>query len=147
LPHRIDSVSTPGIHLLSEQFPLPLVEKTGSDPLLFERRTSEIIGPVPVMSGDDYENSGAVGKHLHLHKLIRELHYDCKGRTVCNNGQEAGGYNRSSGTAWKSEKNQAGVTTTQTSKGGEAKTRNGKGVYKSPNGKTCVKTASNQGCN
>jgi hypothetical protein len=70
-----------------------------------------------------------------------------RGRTVCNNGQEAGGYNRSSGTAWKSEKNQAGVTTTQTSKGGEAKTRNGKGVYKSPNGKTCVKTASNQGCN
>lgn len=69
------------------------------------------------------------------------------GRTVCNNGQEAAGYNRNSGTAWKSEKNQSGVTTTQTSKGGEAKARNGKGVYKSPNGKTCFKTTTNQGCN
>jgi hypothetical protein len=69
------------------------------------------------------------------------------GRTVCNNGQQAGGYNSNRGTAWKSEKNQAGVSTTQTSKGGEAKTRNGKGVYRSPSGKTCVKTANNQGCN
>jgi hypothetical protein len=69
------------------------------------------------------------------------------GRTVCNNGETAGGYNRNSGTAWKSEKNQSGVTTTQTSKGGEAKTKNGKGVYRSPSGKTCVKTANNQGCN
>jgi hypothetical protein len=29
------------------------------------------------------------------------------------------------------------VTTTQTSKGGEAKAMNGKGVYKSPSGLTC----------
>ncbi|SAL56624.1 hypothetical protein AWB68_02755 [Caballeronia choica] len=69
------------------------------------------------------------------------------GRTVCDNGQEAGGYNRNSGTAWEAEKNSAGVTTTQTSKGGEAKTKNGKGVYESPSGKKCVKTANNQGCN
>jgi hypothetical protein len=69
------------------------------------------------------------------------------GRTVCNNGEAAGGYNRNTGTAWSSEKNQNGVTTTQTSKGGEAKTKNGKGVYKSPSGKTCAKTAYNQGCN
>jgi hypothetical protein len=69
------------------------------------------------------------------------------GRTVCNNGQEAGGYNANTGTAWKSERNQNGVATTQTSKGGEAKTKNGKGVYQSPSGKTCMKTANNQGCN
>ncbi|MFM0327467.1 hypothetical protein [Caballeronia glebae] len=75
---------------------------------------------------------------------------DCRtsstGRTICDNGQQAGGYNRNSGTAWKSEQS-GGVTTTQTSKGGEAKTKNGKGIYKSPSGKTCVKTANNQGCN
>jgi hypothetical protein len=50
------------------------------------------------------------------------------------------------GNAWKSEKNPAGVATTETSAGGEAKTKNGKGVYKSPSGKKCVKTANNQGC-
>ena len=37
--------------------------------------------------------------------------------------------------------------TTQTSKGGEAKTKNGKGVYKSPSGKTCYRSANSQGCN
>jgi hypothetical protein len=69
------------------------------------------------------------------------------GRTVCNNGEAAGGYNRNTGNAWTAEKNQNGVTTTQTSKGSEAKTKNGKGVYKSPSGKTCARTAENQGCN
>jgi hypothetical protein len=69
------------------------------------------------------------------------------GRTVCNNGQQAGGYNPNTGNAWKSQRNQNGVATTQTSRGGEAKTKNGKGVYKSPSGKTCMKTANNDGCN
>ena len=69
------------------------------------------------------------------------------GRTVCSNGQKAGGYNARTGSAWKAEKNEAGVTTTTTSAGGEAKTKNGKGVYRSPSGKTCIKTANNQGCN
>jgi len=72
---------------------------------------------------------------------------NARGRTVCSNGENAGGYNARTGNAWKSEKNDAGVTTTTTSAGGEAKTKNGKGVYKSPSGKTCVKTANNQGCN
>ena len=72
---------------------------------------------------------------------------NARGRTVCSNGEQAGGYNARTGNAWKSEKNEAGVTTTETSRGGEAKTKNGKGVYKSPSGKTCVKTANNQGCN
>jgi hypothetical protein len=68
------------------------------------------------------------------------------GRVVCNNGQTAAGYNANRGTAWKSEKNQYGVVTTQTSSGGEAKTKNGKGVYKSANGKHCYKTAHAHGC-
>ena len=70
-----------------------------------------------------------------------------RGRTVCSNGQAAGGYNANTGNAWKSEKNANGVATTQTSKGGEAKTKNGNGVYKSPNGKDCYKTANSHGCN
>jgi hypothetical protein len=72
---------------------------------------------------------------------------NARGRTVCSNGEKAGGYNANTGNAWKSERNQAGVATTETSAGGEAKTKNGKGVYKSPSGKKCVKTANNQGCN
>ena len=69
-----------------------------------------------------------------------------RGKIVCGNGQAAAGYNPHSGTAWKSEKNQYGVTTTETSRGGEAKSRNGKGVYKSPNGTTCYKSANSHGC-
>ncbi len=69
------------------------------------------------------------------------------GHVVCGNGQAAAGYNPRTGTAWKSERNQYGVATTQTSRGGEAKTKNGKGVYKSPSGKNCYKTANSHGCN
>jgi hypothetical protein len=69
------------------------------------------------------------------------------GRVVCGNGEEAGGYNSRTGRAWKSEKNQYGVATTTTSKGGKAKSKNGKGVYQSPNGKNCYKTANSYGCN
>ena len=72
---------------------------------------------------------------------------NARGRHVCNNGQEAGGYNSRTGKAWKSDKSQKGVTTTQTSAGGQAKTKNGKGVYQSPNGKNCYKTAYSHGCN
>lgn len=71
-----------------------------------------------------------------------------RGRVVCSNGSDAaGGYNSKTGTAWKSTRNENGVATTQTSRGGEAKTKNGKGVYQSPSGKDCYKTASNHGCN
>jgi hypothetical protein len=69
------------------------------------------------------------------------------GRVECNNGEQAGGYNAHTGTAWKSERNSNGVATTQTSRGGKAKTKNGKGVYHSPNGKDCYKTANGHGCN
>ena len=46
---------------------------------------------------------------------------NARGRVVCNNGEQAGGYNANTGTAWKSERNSNGVATTQTSRGGEAK--------------------------
>jgi hypothetical protein len=69
------------------------------------------------------------------------------GRTVCNNGESTGGYNPATGNAWKAETNNAGVTTTQTSRGGEAKTKNGMGAVQGPGGKTCVKTRYNKGCN
>jgi hypothetical protein len=68
------------------------------------------------------------------------------GRVVCNKGQIAGGYNANRGTARTSETNQYGVTTTQTSRGGEVKTKNGKGVYTSPSGKNCYKSANGYGC-
>ena len=69
------------------------------------------------------------------------------GRVVCGNGEQEGGYNSNTGKAWKSERNQNGVATTQTSAGGKAKTKNGKGVYTSASGKKCYKTANNYGCN
>jgi hypothetical protein len=69
------------------------------------------------------------------------------GHVICGNGESAAGYNAHTGTAWRSERNQYGVATTHTSRGGEAKTKNGKGVYKSPNGKDCYKTAYSHGCN
>jgi hypothetical protein len=69
------------------------------------------------------------------------------GHVVCGNGEEAGGYNSRTGRARKSEKNQYGVATTTTSKGGKAKSKNGKGVYQSPNGKNCYTTANSYGCN
>ena len=84
---------------------------------------------------------------LFASSALAECTTNARGRTVCGNGEQAGGVNPNTGTAWKSEKNQAGVATTETSRGGEAKIRNGKGVYRSPSGKNCVKTANNQGCN
>ena len=80
-------------------------------------------------------------------RAFAECVTNARGRVVCSNGEETGGYNSKTCNAWKSEKNQNGVTTTQTSKGGEAKTKNGKGVYTSPSGKDCYRTANNQGCN
>jgi hypothetical protein len=58
-----------------------------------------------------------------------ECHTNAHGRYVCSNGHEAGGYNAKTGNAWRSEKNQNGVATTQTSTGGKAKAKNGNGVY------------------
>ena len=76
-----------------------------------------------------------------------ECHTTPGGRKVCSNGENAVTYNPRTGTAVKSEKNENGVTTTESSRGGEAKTKNGKGVYQAPNGTTCVKTRNGKGCN
>ncbi len=70
-----------------------------------------------------------------------------RGVAACNNGQTASGYNANTDSAWKAQKNQAGVTTTETSRGGQGKNINGKGLYKSPNGKTCYRGAHSQRCN
>jgi len=68
------------------------------------------------------------------------------GRLVCGEDAEAGGYNPNTGNAWKAETNARGVTTTETSRGGEAKTKDGMGAVQGPGGKTCVKTRRGQGC-
>jgi hypothetical protein len=69
-----------------------------------------------------------------------------RGQTVCSNGKTAVAVNPHTGNAAVAQKNSNGVTTTQTSNGGQAKTKNGKGVAQGPGGTTCVKTANNQGC-
>lgn len=68
------------------------------------------------------------------------------GKVVCGNGENAGSYNPNTGTAKKTETNDLGVKTTETSRGGQAKTKNGVGVVKTPGGTTCVKTRNNKGC-
>ncbi|MGZ8157704.1 MAG: hypothetical protein ACXWT1_10605 [Methylobacter sp.] len=68
------------------------------------------------------------------------------GKTVCSNGENAGGYNPNTGNAWKSETGDLGVKSTEGSRGGQATTKNGVGVVQTPSGKTCVKTRNNQGC-
>jgi len=68
------------------------------------------------------------------------------GQTVCGNGQTAAAVNPNTGRAAVAQKNQNGVTTTQTNSGGKAKTKNGKGVAQGPNGTTCVKGKYQQGC-
>jgi hypothetical protein len=69
-----------------------------------------------------------------------------RGEEVCSNGKSAAVVNPNTGNAAAAHKNSNGVTTTQSSNGGRAKTKNGKGVAQGPGGTTCVKTANNQGC-
>jgi len=64
-----------------------------------------------------------------------------RGETVCKNGQTAAAVNPNTGNAAVAHKNQNGVTTTQTSYGGEAKSKNGVGVAQGANGtKAAVNT-------
>lgn len=69
-----------------------------------------------------------------------------RGETICSNGQTAAAVNPNTGKAAVAQKNQNGVTTTHTSSGGEAKTKNGKGVAQGPGGTTCAKGKYNSGC-
>lgn len=59
----------------------------------------------------------------------------------------AAAYNSRTGTATAAYTNARGVTTTQNSRGGEAKTMNGKGVVHTAGGTTCVKGAGRGKCN
>ena len=65
--------------------------------------------------------------------------------TQSSNGTKAA-YNPYTGNAAVSQTNQNGVVTTQTRRGGQATTKNGVGAATGPNGTTCVKGVSNQGC-
>jgi hypothetical protein len=71
---------------------------------------------------------------------------NARGKTVCSDGQTAAAVNPNTGKAAVAQKNQNGVTTTQTSTGGKAKTKNGTGVAQGPGGKTCAKTKNNVAC-
>lgn len=64
-----------------------------------------------------------------------------RGETVCKNGQAAAAVNPNTGNAAVAHKNPNGVTTTQTSNGGNAKTKNGSGVAQGPNGTTAAVNA------
>jgi hypothetical protein len=70
---------------------------------------------------------------------------DANGRVQCD-GQGASGDNQRARSGSTSQTNDRGVTTTQTGRGGEVKTKDGKGVVTTPGGKTCARTANNQGC-
>jgi hypothetical protein len=64
-----------------------------------------------------------------------------RAETVCSNGKTAAAVNPNTGNAAVAHKNQNGVTTTQTSNGGDAKSRNGVGVAHDSNGtKAAVNT-------
>ncbi len=64
-----------------------------------------------------------------------------RGQTVCGNGRTTAAVNPNTGNAAVAHKNQNGVTTTRTSNGGEAKSKNGVAVAQSGNGtKAAVNT-------
>jgi hypothetical protein len=71
---------------------------------------------------------------------------NARGKTVCSDGQSAAAANPKTGNAAVANKNQNGITTTQTNHGGKSKTKNGMGVAQGPGGTTCVKGKNNQGC-
>jgi hypothetical protein len=80
------------------------------------------------------------------HAIAADCVTNRNGKVVCANGQKAVKVNPNTGTVATGQKNANGVTTTNSSRGGTAKTKNGKGAYESPNGTKCVKTANQQGC-
>ena len=71
---------------------------------------------------------------------------NARGKTVCSDGTTAAAVNPNTGRGAVAQKNQNGVTTTQTRGGGTSKTKNGKGVAQGPGGTTCVKTQNNAAC-
>jgi hypothetical protein len=86
--------------------------------------------------------SCAVASLLFTYPAFAACTRDANGQVTCDNQQ---GSSRSGNTG-SSQTNDRDVTTTQTNRGGEAKTKNGKGVVTTPGGKNCYKTANRQGC-
>ena len=71
---------------------------------------------------------------------------NARGKTVCSDGTTAAAVNPNTGKTAVAQKNQNGVTTTQTSTGGTVKSKNGTGVAQGPGGTTCAKTKNNAAC-
>ncbi|WP_234484294.1 hypothetical protein [Noviherbaspirillum pedocola] len=71
---------------------------------------------------------------------------NARGRTACGNGNEGAMVNRNTGNVVTTQKGPYGANTTESSRGGKAVTKNGKGVYTAPGGTTCVRTANGQEC-
>lgn len=69
-----------------------------------------------------------------------------RGKKICGNGENAVAVNPKTGNTVAAEEGKNGVTSIQTNKGGQAKTKDGKGVYVGPGGTKCVKTENNQAC-
>jgi hypothetical protein len=73
--------------------------------------------------------------------LAQDCVTNLRGQKVCKNGDTAVAVNPNTGNAAVAHKNSNGVTTTQTSYGGEAKSKNGVGVAEGANGnKAAVNT-------
>jgi len=73
--------------------------------------------------------------------LAQDCVTNLRGQKVCKDGNTAAAVNPNTDNAAVAHKNQNGVTTTQTSYGGEAKSKNGVGVAQGSNGtKTAVNT-------
>ena len=62
-----------------------------------------------------------------------------RGRVVCSNGSEAGGYNSRTGTAWKSTRNENGVATTQTSRAERPRPKMARAYIRVPMAKTVTR--------
>jgi len=70
--------------------------------------------------------------------FAQDCYKHLRGQTVCSNGQTAADANPNTDNAAVAHKNQNGVTTTQTSNGGEAKTKDGVGVAQGRSGNAAV---------
>jgi hypothetical protein len=78
--------------------------------------------------------------------LAQDCTTNLRGEKVCKNGNAAAAVNPNTGNAAVAHRNSNGVTTTQTSNGGEAKTKNGMGVAPGPGDTTCAKGKNHEGC-
>jgi hypothetical protein len=82
-----------------------------------------------------------VGMFLASGLLAQDCVTNLRGQKVCKNDNTAVAVNPNTGNAAVAHKNSNGVTTTQTSYGGEAKSKNGVGVAEGANGsKAAVNT-------